>query len=129
MHAIKYRVLGCNYIYPRCFSARDMMIERVNLQKVFWKDLQHQLTKVPCPLCSRVMRDERSLKNHMKLHENTCKDCGKCFSSAPRLSQHKYRAHVPNVCDHCHKPFKSPQDLQRHIDTVHLKRGHNVHNL
>ena len=97
------------------------MTGRVNLNKVFWRDLQHQLTKVPCPLCSRLMRDDRRLKSHMKLHENTCKDCGKCFSSAPKLSEHKNRVHVPNVCNHCDKSYKSPQDLKRHIDTVHLK--------
>ena len=79
------------------------------------------INKVPCPLCSRLMHDDTGLKRHMKMHENTCTDCGKRFSSSSKLSEHQYRAHVRHVCNQCGKSYRSPQDLQRHIDTVHLK--------
>ena len=77
--------------------------------------------KVPCPLCSKLMADERSLQKHMKMHDNACQDCGKRFSSLLRLSEHIHRAHTRNTCKDCGKVLRSPQDLTRHIDAVHLR--------
>ena len=79
------------------------------------------LNKVSCPLCSRVMYDDRGLKRHMKMHENPCQDCGKLFSSPAKLSEHSLSAHVRNVCNQCGKAYRSHHSLQMHIDAVHLK--------
>ena len=54
----------------------------------------------------------------------TCSQCNKSFSSKQNLEKHLDSVHLklkPFNCNQCDKSFPSKQNLDRHTDTVHLK--------
>lgn len=84
------------------------------------------VAEVQCNLCSRWLRDERSLRKHLARHDDRdgnnkyrCKLCSAEKSSRVALSSHM-RYHHSNKrhgCTLCGKEFKLPRALQEHMAT------------
>uniref|UniRef100_UPI0037E73357 zinc finger protein 547-like n=1 Tax=Semicossyphus pulcher TaxID=241346 RepID=UPI0037E73357 len=76
-----------------------------------------------CPVCYKVFRKQRTLKDHVKAVHPTPKQlyrCDKCdmtFQTKSRLELH-HMAHVtvkPYVCSHCGKGLPCPKMLKTHM--------------
>ena len=124
-HKYKYPCDQCNYVAKH----KEQITTHVKSK--------HQGVKFNCDLCSCVANQKSHLSIHVKSkHEGVKFHCDQCdfrgsrrsslfthikFNSDAKLSEHTDRAHVRHVCNQCNKAYRSIQDLQRHIDAVHLK--------
>lgn len=83
---------------------------------------------VPCPVCGKVFKTKRSVKNHMVYHkppEFSCDICQKEFYSFVNLSSHKRIQHTGVKgfqCKYCSNAYFKNSHLNRHILTVHMKQ-------
>lgn len=80
-----------------------------------------QAAKVQCSICSKLLANSGSLRNHMKIHTgerpHSCQYCGKSFSQSGNLAAH-VRSHSgerPFMCEQCGRSFSQRPELQRHL--------------
>jgi len=97
----------------------------VNLKRVNNHDCSKRMSKVTCPLCSKVIGN-RSINKHIELHTNqetfSCQVCQKNFRSKSGFDGHLCRDQSDRECKLCDKSFKKPCFLLKHNKSVHEKR-------
>ncbi|XP_037615348.1 zinc finger protein 408 isoform X2 [Sebastes umbrosus] len=80
-----------------------------------------QPPKVQCTVCSKLLANSGSLRNHMKLHTgekpHICQHCGKSFSQKGNLESHLriHSGEKPYSCTDCDQSFSQKPDLRRHM--------------
>ncbi|KAM3625196.1 uncharacterized protein V6R79_008473 [Siganus canaliculatus] len=80
-----------------------------------------QPPKVQCTVCSKLLANSGSLRNHMKIHTgekpHICQHCGKCFSQKGNLECHLriHNGEKPYPCSECDLSFSQKSDLRRHM--------------
>ena len=76
-------------------------------------------------LCQRVLKTQKSLKQHMLLrHAEPLHDCEKCdfsFPSKKELNKHMKSAHMKFQCNSCNLTFKTRSRLCTHLQAAHLE--------
>ena len=81
-----------------------------------------------CKKCEETFSIKLDLHNHTFSKHMGCETCGRKFEG-PNAPEH-LRKHIKNVheqkrnhiCHQCGKTFQSKTDLNRHVDSVHLKK-------
>lgn len=77
----------------------------------------------PCPICKENITDGRSLKKHIRSHneggnENRfqCEECGKCYKNSFNLKTHSiiHSGTRPFKCEFCDVGFSHPNSLKTH---------------
>jgi len=91
------------------------------------KDVKVEILELSCPFCQRVVKSQKSLKQHMMLrHPEPIHECLKCdasFSSKNDLGKHMKSAHFKFHCKSCHLSFKSKSRLCTHVESAHRERS------
>ncbi|XP_055332191.1 uncharacterized protein LOC129584113 [Paramacrobiotus metropolitanus] len=84
--------------------------------------------RFPCPSCTGTYPTYKSLTRHVQAaHDPSkvliCHLCQKVYVTRSRLNRHmlSHSNTFAFICDHCGKQFKIKQQMQRHIERVHLK--------
>ena len=88
-----------------------------------------------CKFCDESFGTQSYLNSHIALfHENisifSCKECEEKFTSQYKLDTHHSIEHErhEHECPECGRTFKRKGDLNRHINTVHMKlKPHKCH--
>ena len=90
------------------------------------KVVKVEFMELPCPFCQRVVKSQKSLKQHMMLcHPEPRHDCVKCdasFFSKNDLDKHMKSAHFKFHCKSCHLAFKTKSRLCTHLESAHRER-------
>ncbi|XP_056134706.1 zinc finger protein 408 isoform X2 [Lampris incognitus] len=110
------------YVCDRCgkaFTRRpSLRIHRLNHGS---RESHQQPPKSQCTVCSKLLANPGSLKNHMKLHSgekpHICQHCGKTFRQRGNLQGHLriHSGEKPYGCTHCERSFSQKPDLRRHL--------------
>ena len=85
-----------------------------------------EVINLSCPFCKRVVKSQKSLKQHMMIrHPEPVHACVKCDSSYPskkELGKHMKSAHFKFQCKSCHLTFKTKLRLHTHLEAGHLHK-------
>ena len=86
------------------------------------------MSKLPpvCKLCNEQFKSRRGLANHNRsncLLQHICKLCQKVFKWEHLLKKHESSVHIGEKvsCKECGRTVSDKNNLQRHIQNVHLK--------
>jgi len=98
----------------------------VNPSNQTGKEVKVEIMELSCPFCERVVKSQKSLKQHMMLrHPEPIYDCLKCdasFLSKNDLDKHMKSVHFKFHCKSCHLSFKTKSRLCFHVETAHRER-------
>uniref|UniRef100_A0A8D8VPC2 Serendipity locus protein H-1 n=1 Tax=Cacopsylla melanoneura TaxID=428564 RepID=A0A8D8VPC2_9HEMI len=87
--------------------------------------------KYVCEMCGTLFTSKILLDTHLPCNNqdskvSVCQECGKIFSTGPKLRQHVRRVHsmLTFICDICAKSFNTKHNLAQHIKTHTSNRPH-----
>ena len=100
------------------FYAKGLM--RLHMSNIHLKD-----KKKTCPICGEVFgTDHNTYVAHMNRHNNIrpypCEVCAKGFLTPKALKTHMNSHTRPYKCDQCALGFASKDEVDKHVDRVHL---------
>ncbi|CAD7078146.1 unnamed protein product [Hermetia illucens] len=109
-----------------CEICARVFKSRVFFEKHQLEHLGQNLPKVQCPICEAWMKNEHTMRAHMRNHqdegqEHQCDICGKKGPSRNAIAKHKRFVHLSErkfKCTLCDKAFKRAITLKEHM-TVH----------
>ena len=96
------------------------------------EDIDENVDVFLCHECGRCFSTRKKLTDHtMKSHKlSICNICSKEFSSKQNLERHRVNKHVENraalECMYCSKSFQRKYHLERHINEVHYKNKRQI---
>ncbi|KAF7659666.1 hypothetical protein LDENG_00294290 [Lucifuga dentata] len=105
----------CGKAFARRPSLRVHRLNHCN------RETHTQPSKVECAVCSKLLANSGSLRNHMKLHTgekpHVCQHCGKAFRQRGNLQGHLriHSGEKPYVCSQCDQSFSQKPELRRHL--------------
>ncbi|ALC48853.1 CG11696 [Drosophila busckii] len=120
MHTADFTPVICDICGVNFRSKANFLIHKKSLHP------EGPVAEVQCSLCSRWLRDERSLRKHMARHDDRegnnkyrCVLCGAEKASRVALSSHMRYHHSGkrHSCTLCGKEFKLPRALAEHMAT------------
>ncbi|XP_077582330.1 zinc finger and BTB domain-containing protein 40 isoform X2 [Stigmatopora nigra] len=84
-----------------------------------------------CQYCKAVFAQSIELTRHVRTHTGdkpyVCRECGKGHSQASGLTTHLQTSHnmsQPLNCQKCCLTFQSVEEIQKHMEEIHLKGSH-----
>ncbi|ODM96526.1 putative zinc finger protein, partial [Orchesella cincta] len=100
---------------------------------VHMRECHTNLHKFECVICGKNFKQKYVMMNHIRLHTKekpySCKQCGKSFALKQYLQTHWFGKHWKASelfhCPSCTLTFAERTSLDRHIQTVHRKKGKN----
>lgn len=112
----------------------EMVINKISLFLVFLNSTglkQHvdavhiEQPIIACKVCGALIKSEKGMKTHMKVHavpKFKCEICFKLFLKLPRLQDHM-SAHqtLEYPCPFCTRSFRLETKLNYHLKVVHQK--------
>ena len=115
-----YRCDDCGKCYFEMSSLRKHIIKSKHKCKsaIFERrkalSVKSTVRHIPCEKCGRVLRDLKSLRSHMWLHDGIdCKECGKAFKTDQALQHHMKLRHSERKPVKCRLMENKPKVIRR----------------
>lgn len=122
---------ACDVCQKVCKSKSALGAHYKKIHKNPKKSMELEIKHI-CEFCGKVAKNPHVLKNHMMYkhvdpsnYEHVCTEpnCGKRFYLKKALEEHTLRHKgIKNfACPNCEQRFVTKNDMQKHINSIHLK--------
>ena len=105
-----------------CHQCKTMHKDLYELNR--HKEKEHGKKRINCTLCHFIANSEQNLKDHMPTHEtekSKCEVCEKMFRSREEIDEHIQTVHVKEMFDHFVKSKKKPVNNGHNLNVTHLR--------